>query len=126
MPAFPPRSTDNLDGPTDLEFIQEALTATGRLPCKRPNLGMPAHFTFENMENLYVERHGAGWVANIQFREVPEGQPDCIGTPNAAPFDDKEEALMNGMALVCLLATGSPELPFVKVGKNLVVPGYRA
>ena len=126
MPAFSPRSSDNLDGPTHLEFIRQALTATGRLPCKRPSLGMPAHFTFENMENLYVERHGAGWIANIQFRKVPKGQPDCVGTPDAAPFEDKEQALMTGMALVCLLATGSPELPFVKVGKNLVVPAYGA
>ncbi len=33
---------------------------------------------------------------------------------------------MAGMALVCLLATGSPELPFVKVGKTLAVPAYGA
>ena len=54
-----------------------------------PRLGMPAHFTFENMENLHVERHGAGWVANIQFRKVPKGKPDCVGTPDAAPFKDQ-------------------------------------
>lgn len=126
MPADFPRSSDNPDGPTHLELIRDALTATGRLPCKRPRLGMPAHFTFENMENLHVERHGAGWVANIQFSKVPKGKPDCVGTPDAAPFKDQEQALMAGMALVCLLATGSPELPFVKVGKTLVVPAYGA
>ena len=95
---FPDRGGDRLvtfpvfpwpDGPTHLELIRDALTATGRLPCKRPRLGMPAHFTFENMENLHVARHGAGWVANIQFRKVPKGKPDCVGTPDAAPFKDQ-------------------------------------
>ena len=126
MPTVSPRSSNNPDDLSNLEFIRDALTATGRLPCKRPHLGMPAHFRVENMEDLYVERHGAGWVANIQFRKVPKGQPDCIGTPDAAPFEDQDQALMAGMALVCLLATGSPELPFIKMGKTLVVPAYCA
>lgn len=38
------------------------------------------------MADLIVARHGKGWVANIQFKNVPMGKPDCIGTPNAYPF----------------------------------------
>ena len=60
MTAFSPSSNCNADGPTNLEFILEALNVTGRLPCNRPAIGVPAHFAIENMENLYVERHGGG------------------------------------------------------------------
>ncbi|MBR9765800.1 MAG: hypothetical protein GYB53_20345 [Rhodobacteraceae bacterium] len=111
----------NANGLTNLEFILQALTAVGRLPCARPCGELPAHFTVGNMENLYVERHGKGWVANLQFTNVPKGLPDCAGTPSAHPFEDAHSAFMAGMALVCQVATGSAELPFDQVGDNLVV-----
>ncbi|MFC3612914.1 hypothetical protein ACFORG_03995 [Lutimaribacter marinistellae] len=126
MPYVNPPSNKRPDQLSNLDFILQALAAAGRLPCERPESGLPQHFTVENMQDLHIERHGGGWVANLQFRNVPAGQPDCVGTPDAFPFDEEEDALWAGMALVCRIATSSPELPFVRIGEDLVVPTYRA
>lgn len=99
---------------TNLEFARQVLTAAGWRPRSNSVGNFAEHFTAKNMEALFVERHGDGWVANIQFKNVPEGQPDCVGTPNASPFANEATALLAGIALVCQVTTGLP-VPLGKI-----------
>ena len=107
---------------TYLQFALTALSYSGRLDRAAPMPGFPDYFTVENMANLSLQHRGTGWMAVLQFKSAPEGLPGFIETPSAHPFEDEEAALMAGIALVCEVATGSPELPFSKEAGDFVIP----
>ena len=76
------------------------------------------------MSDLYLEQHPGGWVANIALQDVPEGELNTIGTPDAFPYPTKREAFLAGAGLLCGLLTGSEELPFIATDDELQVFGY--
>ena len=115
-------SDPNTGRTTYLQFALTALSYSGRLDRMAPIPSFPAQFTVENMANLYLEHRVTGWVAVLQFKSAPEGLPGFIETPSAHPFEDEEAALMAGIALVCEVATGSPELPVSKEAGDFVIP----
>ena len=119
LPTFSSSDCDMLD------LTLTALEAKGRYPCARPTNGLPGHFHAGNMARLYLEPHDDGWVANIEFRDVPPGQPNTVGTPDAFPLACERTAFLCGAALVCEIVTGSRELPFFVAGDRLICAAYR-
>ena len=115
--------TEN-DGFKALALVMAALKAKGRIPCKKP-ASFPAHLNRDNIEAFYLEQKPCGgWVGNVAFENVPAGQPDVIGTPEAYPFKTQDEAFMAGAAIVCEIVTGSRELPFFQAGGRLICAVY--
>ena len=106
------------------DIVTSALEAKGRLPCARPPLGLPGNIECYDVNDLYLERHPGGWVANIALQDVPEGKLNTIGTPDASPNPTKREAFLAGAAILCPLLTGSQELPFIASDDELRVFGY--
>lgn len=115
------RTTDTNDL---LGIVIDALAAKGRLPCPRPFLGLQNDLDSFDISGLYLEQHPGGWVANITFEGVPPGEPNTIGTPDAAPFPTKRKAFLAGAMLLCRVLTGSGKLPFFLTEDKLVVVGY--
>lgn len=110
--------------PTILQIVMDALRATQRMPCPPPQLNLPAHMHRGNLLNMLVEEHRGGWVSNIVFEHVPKGQPDSIGTPDAHPYPTQQEAFLAGAKLICLLVTGSQDLPFFISDGKLICVAY--
>ena len=106
------------------DVVTSALEAKGRLPCARPQLGLPGNIECYDVSGLYLEQHPGGWVANIALQDVPEGKLNTIGTPDASPYPTKREAFLAGAAILCRLLTGSQELPFIASDNELRVFGY--
>jgi len=106
---------------TMLDCILDALKATNRTIRTGPHPFLPLHFTADNLADFRTQKLPGGWVADIYFRDVPRGEPDAIGTPDAHPFKTEQEAFLAGASRLCALLTGSPELPFSIVGGKLVV-----
>ncbi|MEP2984698.1 MAG: hypothetical protein ABJN39_12315 [Sulfitobacter sp.] len=71
---------------TMLDCFLGALKATKRTIRAGPHPFLPAHFTAESFADFRLKKLSGGWVANIYFRDVPLGEPDAIGTPDAQPF----------------------------------------
>lgn len=109
--------TNNVQSPTGepdlLDIVLTALRAKGRLGDHTPAGNLPLHFTRGNLLALHVDKRPGGWVGNVEFRDVPDGAPNCVGTPEYLPFEDPLDAFLMGAAIVCEIASGSPELPFV-------------
>lgn len=124
MDQAPSQSPATRSMPTNLQIVLDALRATKRIPCPPPQLGLPAHMHCGNIHHFLVEERVGGWVSNIVFKNVPEGQPDSIGTPDADPFSTQQEAFLAGARTVCLLFTGSPDLPFFIAGEKLICVAY--
>ena len=114
------------DQPSPLEIVMTALEATGRLRNSPPRGYHPAYFHRDNFRELFVEERPDGWVAYITFRDVTPGAPDCAKTPEHAPYDTPFEAFLAGAAVVCEIATGSQELPFILHGDKLICMTYGA
>ena len=115
-----------IEEPSLLELVLSALEATGRLKSQPPAPDLPPHFNRDNLLELHLDERPDGWVANIEFREVPPGAPNCIGTPDRFPFEDPSEAFLAGAAIVCQIATSSPDLPFFVSGDQLICVAYGA
>ncbi|OOY02793.1 hypothetical protein [Thioclava sp. F28-4] len=111
--------------PNLLEIVMQALEATGRVPAKQPATNFPRHFTADRIDDFYVEPLGNGWVSTITFRDVPAGEQNCLGSPDAFPYDDPRKAFLHGATILCEIATGSRELPFTMVGDKLIVAAYQ-
>jgi len=56
-----------------------------------------------NLKALIVTYRNGGWIANLLLHNVPEGQGDVLGTPDACPLPTYEEALKAGLILLCSL-----------------------
>lgn len=111
------------NSPSLLDFVMEALRVTGRIPAEAPHLNVPSHLNRDNLDRLCVERHNGGWVANVTFRNVMPGMGNVLGSPDSCPCASEREAFLAGAAIVCLVVTGSEELPFTISGDDLVVIG---
>ncbi|MEP2985978.1 MAG: hypothetical protein ABJN39_12285 [Sulfitobacter sp.] len=109
---------------TMLDCILDALKATNRTIRSEPHPFPPPHFTADNLADFRTKKVPGGWVADIYFRVVPRGEPDAIGTPDAHPFETEQDAFIAGASRLCVLLTGSSELPFSIVGDKLVVVAY--
>lgn len=108
-----------------LALVMSALKAKGRIPSRQPASSLPAYFNRDNIDEIYLEQKpDGGWIGNVAFRNVPAGQPDVVGTPEAYPFETQEAAFMAGAAIVCEIVTGSRELPFFLAGGNLICAAY--
>lgn len=121
--SIPQAATGTL---TMFDIVTSALEAKNLFPCPRPMLGLPNDFDHHDVADLYLERHPGGWVANIAFADVPPGQPNTLGTPDASPFPSEREAFLAGAAFLCGILTGSAELPFIVTEDKLMVVGYGA
>ena len=105
-------------------MVMDALRSKYRIPEYTPDHDLPPPFHPSNIESLYLEKSGAGWVANIGFANVPPGQPNTIGTIDAEPYSNALHAFLHGASVLCQLVTGSPELPFLVNGNELMVVSY--
>lgn len=105
---------------TMLDCILDALKATNRTIVKVTRPPLCSYINAGNIADFRLNELPEGWVADIYFRDVPSGQPDAIGTPDAQPFATRAEAFLAGGELL----TGSPELPFKIVGNQLILVGY--
>ncbi len=115
------KHTDKPEEHTGLmALILEALSAKGRLACPPPVTSNLPYFTRDNLLELHLDKRAGGWVANITFRHVPPGLPNCVGTPESRPLPDERSAFLAGAAIVCEIATGSRELPFLVLGEQLI------
>lgn len=77
-----------------------------------------------NLDALVVQRHKGGWVAGVLFKNVPEGYPDIIGSPDGGPFGTYEAALRHGLTIVDGLRVLPPPLaanagPYVALAYRL-------
>ena len=124
MNNLPNPAIENYTCPA-LALVIAALDAKGRIPVLQPASSGPAYFHRDNLDEFYVvQKPGGGWVGNVAFKNVPAGQPDVIGTPEASPYATQEEAFMAGAAIICAIVTGSRELPFFFAGDNLICAVY--
>lgn len=105
-------------------MVMDALKATYRIPDQFPQNDLPPQFDPANIESLYLEQTEAGWGANIGFANVPDGEPNTIGTIDAEPCDNALDAFLFGATILCHLVTGDPELPFLVHGNELRVVSY--
>jgi hypothetical protein len=115
---------DDTNEPDLLALVMRALEAKGRIPKRRPTSSAPAYFNRDNIDEFYIEKKAGGWVGNIAFKNVPPGCPDVMGTPDATPYETPREAFMRGAAILCLIVTGSSELPFFEAGDQLICVAY--
>lgn len=109
--------------PDLLAIVITALKAKGRRIRSKPLPHLPRHFTGGNLLALHVDKRPGGWVGNVEFRDVPAGAPNCVGTPESQPFADPRDAFLAGAAIVCEIASGSRALPFMVIGDQLVCVG---
>lgn len=120
-------ASDGADAqPTLLDIVMQALEVTGRIPDELPETAFPGCFTADRITGFYLEPRNGGWVSTITFRDVPPGMPNCLGSPDAMPYDDPRAAFLHGAGILCEIVTGSRNLPFMVVGDQLVVVAYRA
>lgn len=103
-----------------LEIVTAALEATQRIPDETPCTPLPSSFDRKVLRALTIEQVDGGYVANIEF-EVAPGEPNTIGTPEAQLLPTHRDAFLAGAGIVCAIATGSPELPFLVLDDQLVV-----
>ncbi len=108
-----------------LQLVLAALVATHRIPAEAPRIGLPDYYHRDNLLDFYLEQKGGKWVGNSGFQNVPSGEPDVIGTPEARPFNTATEAFLAGASILCDIVTGSPELPFFLAGDKLMCAAWR-
>jgi hypothetical protein len=93
--------------PASLEITPGALRIMGLILFPRPASRYPANVTVEDMEDLYVEHHGDGRVANLTFTTAPMCSPDGRARSDAPPVEDQQGT--RGAERT----TGSLELPLL-------------
>ncbi len=106
------------------EIVTCALLAKGRLQTRRSVQQLGNGLDDCDIVDLYLERHPAGWVANIAFDNPVAGAPNTVGTPDASPYPTPRLAFFAGASMLCELLTGSRELPFIEVDGKLLVVSY--
>lgn len=111
----------------DMSFLDVVLTplmAKGQIPEHTPDVGLAPQFHLENLKAFTIEREDGKWSAVIHVHDAPQGEPtEMVLTPtfpNATALD----AFMNGALVLCALVTGLPELPFFRVGNDLMFATY--
>ncbi len=107
-----------------LEIVTSALSAKGRLKSMRSVMQLGNGLDGYDIVDFYLEKHPAGWVANIAIDNPVAGAPNTVGTPDASPYPTQRLAFLAGASMLCLLLTGSPELPFIEANGTLLVAGY--
>ena len=107
-----------------LDIVMQALEVTGRIPTTQPETDFPDAFTADRITDFYVEELNGGWVSTLLFRDIPEGLPDALGSPDIMPYRERRDAFLHGAGILCEIVTGSRELPFTIVGDHLIVAAY--
>ncbi|KRS12680.1 hypothetical protein RIdsm_05390 (plasmid) [Roseovarius indicus] len=101
--------------PSLLEIVMRALEATGRIPTTQPETGFPDAFTADRVTDFYVEELNGGWVSTVRFRDIPDGLPNALGSPDIMPYREPRDAFLHGAGILCEIVTGSRALPFTMV-----------
>lgn len=109
---------------TMFEIVIYALLAKGRMKSLRPVAEFGNGLGVYDVADFYLVQHPTGWVATIAFDNPTAGAPNTLDTPVASPYPTERLAYYAGASLLCLLLTGSPELPFIESNGKLVVAGY--
>lgn len=103
-----------------LEIVMNALEAKRRIPSQPPKTTLPRGFDHDALRAFRIDQVDGGYIANIEFDMAP-GEANTIGTPEARPFPTYREAFLAGATILCEVVTGSPGLPFILLGDELVV-----
>lgn len=105
-----------------LRVIIEALQEKDRIPFETPDIGFGPTYVRENLKHLTVERVHSGWVFNVIFdKEKINENDDCMTSSMVEPYATAAEALLFGARAVCLIVSGSDELPFKVVENTLLI-----
>ena len=99
------------------------LTDLPILPDVPPACPSFAYMCASNLDALVIHERGTGWVADLFFKNVPEGYPDIIGTPDAHCFETYKTALMAGLLSVTSYRILPPPLlrgtgPYIAIGQG--------
>ena len=105
-------------------LIVDALQEKGRLPAPHFQSDYPEHFSLENLAHVTVEAHAGGWVSYLHFQNTPTGAANCISTIGMGVSKTAFEAFMLGAHFVCVIATGSSELPVTAAGNSIMMVAY--
>jgi len=109
-----------------LDLIFASIEARGWIPDEAPSLPhFPPHFHRDNLHDLTIEMKGDLVIANIHFFNVPEGQPDTIGTPDAMPLPP-QLALLKIAVLLTEIITGEQRVPFFFLGEEMICCAYES
>jgi len=61
----------------------------------------------DNLAAFIIRRNGPGWTADVVFDGVPQGIPDVVGTPEAAPLPSRDAALVAGRLILTMILAAS-------------------
>jgi hypothetical protein len=97
---------------------------------------MMSRIRMENLDALVVRRSAGGWHADVVLTGMPTGVSNVMGTPEAIPLPDREQALRAGTEILrqlCRLALENAVAgrdtrpqdtrPFVLHGHTFQIPG---
>ena len=105
-----------------LNVIIDALKEKDRIPFETPDIGFGPSYVRGNLKHLTVERVHGGWVFNIIFNKESIGESeDCMTSSMVQPYATAADALLYGAKAVCVIVSGSDELPFEVVGNKLLM-----
>ena len=92
-------------GAIELRENLEWLAKAGIVPRPDSNPGCTHHP--DNLAAFIIRRNGPGWTADVVFDRVPQGMPDVVGTPEAAPLPSRDAALIAGRLILTMILVAS-------------------
>lgn len=92
-------------GAIELRENLEWLAKAGIAPRPDSDPGSAHHSA--NLAAFIIRRNGPGWTADVVFDRVPQGMPDVVGTPEAAPLPSRDAALAAGRLILTMVLSAS-------------------
>lgn len=101
-PLHDDRYTDTVEaGALMFEQILVRLAAEGIGPALlEPMQHQLGYMRGDNIRAVIVQQRNGGWVADVLFRDVPQGCPESFGTADASPFGTRRAARKAAVKLV--------------------------
>ena len=105
-----------------LNVIIDALKQKDRIPFETPDIGLGPSYVRENLQHLTVESVHGGGVFNVIFNKDAIGESeDCMTSSMVQPYATAADALLYDAKAVCVIVSGSDELPFEVVDNKLLM-----
>lgn len=88
-------------GAAFLDEIHSKLGTERKRPFALPPMNHPlGYMRGDNIRAVIVQQRNGGWVADVLFRDVPQGCPESFGTADASPFGTRRAARKAAVKLV--------------------------
>ena len=107
-----------------LDIVLGALRRKGMIPSEPPRTSLPDILTLESLPHFTLERDSDGWMYVITFEPPEADMPNTAALPGDLRPSDPMSAFLIGAQVICMIATGSSDLPFSAVGNKLMFGTY--